>query len=57
MGNGCEAVFKLRCASGAVELRENYGFSQSAISRIEVRLAKHVKELCTQWERIHGFQK
>lgn len=28
IGNGCEAVFNLRCPKGPPELRENYGFSR-----------------------------
>ena len=35
IGRGCEAVFFLNCATGPVELRENYGFSRREVSHIE----------------------
>lgn len=54
MGNGCEAVFKLHCPQGPPELRENYGFSQTEVSRIQTALAKRVAHLCAEWGTIHG---
>jgi hypothetical protein len=49
-----EALFQLNCPKGPVSLRENYGFSSSEISRIEVALNQHVTELCAAWKEIHG---
>lgn len=54
MGNGCEAVFRLGCPHGPPELRENYGFSRSDASRIQVTLAKRLVQLCGEWSKIHG---
>lgn len=55
IGRGREAVFNLNCASGPVQLRENYGFTQAEISRIAKGLAKHLVTLCAAWERIHDI--
>lgn len=55
IGRGCEAVFKLNCATGPVRLRENYGFSRAEISRIAKRLAKHLMTMCKAWGRIHDI--
>jgi len=54
IGRGCEAVFGLNCPAGPIELRENYRFSRSEIARIIAALSPRVKELCAEWERIHG---
>jgi hypothetical protein len=54
IGNGCEAIFKLNCPDGLPELRENYGFSKSVLSRIGQALAGRLTELCQEWEKIHG---
>lgn len=54
IGNGCEAVFKLNCPAGPVELRENHGFTRFQITRIQERLLKNIKQLCIAWETIHG---
>lgn len=54
VGRGREAVFKLNCPSGPVEVRENYGFSRPAIQRIQTVLLKHATQLCQKWEMIHG---
>jgi len=35
IGGGCEGVFKLNCANGLPELRENYGFSSGDVTRIK----------------------
>jgi hypothetical protein len=51
---GREAVFKLNCPSGPVEVRENYGFARYAMRRIETVLLKHLAQLCRKWEMIHG---
>ncbi len=54
MGRGCEAVFKLHCPAGPVELRENYQFSRREIARLATRLTQDVGQLCRAWEEIHG---
>jgi hypothetical protein len=54
IGNGCEAVFNLNCPNGPPELRENYGFSQAEVSRIQTALGKRVAHLCAKWSKIHG---
>lgn len=53
IGRGDEAVFNLNCPAGPVELRENYGFPQREITKIETVLGKHVEQLCRAWEEIH----
>jgi hypothetical protein len=54
IGQGCEAVFDLRCPNGPPELRENYRFGLRELSRIEAALSANVAALCGEWERIHG---
>jgi hypothetical protein len=54
IGPDAEAVFKLNCPTGPVELRENYGFSTGELTRIRKILTEHVEELCREWEKIHG---
>ncbi|TXF97515.1 DUF4160 domain-containing protein [Massilia arenae] len=53
IGNGCEAVFRLNCPHGPPDLRENHGFTRSALSKILAQLAKNLTVLCTQWKAIH----
>ena len=53
IGSGREAVFKLNCWTGPVELRENYGFSRREITPIQAVLTVHLEELCRAWEEIH----
>lgn len=53
-GNGCEAVFNLRCQSSSPELRENYGFSQKELGKIAGELAANLTMLCAQWRQLHG---
>lgn len=53
-GNGCEAVFNLRCPDGPPELRENYGFSQKDVGKIGDALVANMVTLCTAWRQIHG---
>ncbi len=55
IGNGCEAVCNLNCPAGPLRLRENYGFSRAAVSRIQKVLANHLQALCRRWEEIHGI--
>jgi hypothetical protein len=54
IGRGCEVVFNLDCPAGAVELRENYGFSRRELRHIENMLTHHMAELSAAWESIHG---
>ena len=54
LGGGEEAVFNLNCPAGPVSLRENYGFSRSAIANIRRSLDEAVPMLCEEWRRIHG---
>ncbi len=39
IGDGCEAVFRLNCPTGAPQLRENYGFAAGKLSKIKAALA------------------
>ena len=55
IGKGYEAVFKLNCPQGPPELRENYGFPASELSRIETALEEKTAFLCAEWRRIHGL--
>jgi hypothetical protein len=49
-----QAVFKLNCPNGPVELRENFGFSWREVSRLARLLQPHVVALCAAWRTIHG---
>jgi uncharacterized protein DUF4160 len=55
IGGGCEAVFRLNCPAGPVELRENYSFAPREIARIAAELLRQMEKLCAEWERIHGL--
>jgi hypothetical protein len=54
IGKGCEAVFNLNCPEESPELRENYGFSQAEVSRIQTALGSRLAHLCAEWSKIHG---
>ena len=54
IGRGHEAVFKLNCPEGPVEVRENYGFARREIADIESALTNHLTALCAARESIHG---
>jgi hypothetical protein len=54
IGRGCEAVYILKCAQGAVVLRENYGFARNDLASIQVELQRNLNALCGAWEKIHG---
>jgi len=56
MGHGHEAVFTLNTPEGVVALRENYGFSQRDLVRIQSELAENRLALVCAWERIHGIE-
>jgi Domain of unknown function (DUF4160) len=49
-----QAVFNLNCPLGAVELRENYGFSWPEVKHLARSLQPHVQALCAAWRVIHG---
>jgi hypothetical protein len=55
IGKGFEAVFKLNCPQGPPELRENYGFPASELSKIETALEEKTAPLCAEWRSIHGL--
>lgn len=55
IGRGSEAVFKLNCEDGPVELRENYGFRRPEIAKIIGVLAGRLGNLCRAWKEIHGI--
>jgi hypothetical protein len=55
VSSSCQAVFRLGCPNGPVELRENYGFRSGEISEMKAELSQHLGELCQAWEEIHGF--
>jgi uncharacterized protein DUF4160 len=54
IGPDAEALFFLSCPTGAIRLRENYGFPLSRLNRIEKVLKKNQEALCRAWENIHG---
>jgi len=54
IGKGCEAVYNLNCPEEPPELRENYGFSQAEVSRIQTALGKRLAHMCAEWSKIHG---
>lgn len=55
IGSECEAVFRLNCPDGPVELREDYGATRSQIKGFERKLMKNLSQLCGAWEKIHGI--
>lgn len=54
IGAGGEAVFVLNCPDGPPELRESWGFSRAAATRIESDLAGTCRTLRPRWSEIHG---
>lgn len=55
VGRGREAVFNLRCPTGPVAIRENYGFSKREARKIQDFLTENLMQLCGAWEEIHGI--
>ena len=55
IGMGHEAVDELKCPTGPVELRENYGFTRRELVRIAEILNSNLVPLCGAWESIHGL--
>lgn len=54
IGEGCVAVFNLRCPSGPPILRENHGFARPRLGRIKRQLHAELVSLCREWREIHG---
>jgi hypothetical protein len=54
IGKECEAVFRLWCAEGRVELRENYRFKKRELIKMAHALESRVAHLCAAWGKIHG---
>lgn len=44
----------LNCPDGPPELRESYGFTRGAVTRIESDFVRHLPELCRRWREVHG---
>jgi hypothetical protein len=55
IGSDDEAVFRLGCPDGPVELRENYGFRRGQVSLIVAAPTERLADLCKAWEEIHGI--
>jgi hypothetical protein len=53
IGKGHEAVFRLHGPEGAPELRENYGFPASELTKIKAALTERRAHLCAKWSEIH----
>lgn len=54
MGAGGEAIFRLNCPDGPLDLRESFGFKLPDVNRIAVALTTAVPALCEEWSNIHG---
>jgi len=50
-----EAVFRLQCPRGPVQLREVYGLNRQLVSRIGQELDERHWALCLNWRNIHGY--
>lgn len=55
IGNGHEAVFNLHCPHGPPQLRENYGFSRTQLTRVSNELDVKLLIFCDEWKRIHDY--
>lgn len=53
-GKEKEAVFYLNCPTGSVKLRDNWGFNQRELSRIQDELESELSLACAKWREIHG---
>lgn len=53
IGAGHEAVFRLNCPRGPLELRENHGFGRAELSRIDQALTDVLDALCASWREWH----
>ena len=56
IGNECEAVFRLNCPDGPVELWEDYGATRSQIKGFERELMKNLSQLCGAWEKFMALR-
>ena len=54
IGQQREAVFRLNCPGGPVQLRENYRFPAAEITVVRAELDQALARLCSEWELIHG---
>jgi hypothetical protein len=54
IGGGRQAVFKLNCPGGPVELFQNYGIPKKQLARIRTELGKQLDLVCDTWRSIHG---
>jgi hypothetical protein len=53
IGSDCEAVFRLHCPEGPVELRESYRFAPRRLRPLAERLSAYLSSLCDEWARLH----
>jgi len=61
IGNGCEAVFRLNCPAGPVQMRENYSFAAHETAGIAAEFAASVGEIMQRmgagpWHRMMNSQ-
>ena len=54
-GWAMKRYYELKCPTGPVELRENYGFTRRELVRIAEILNGNLVPLCGAWESIHGL--
>ena len=54
IGDGKEVVFDLNCPKGPPVVRVNYGFSRREVGRIGTIREDALRDLCGDWEKIHG---
>jgi hypothetical protein len=54
IGDGKEVAIDLNCLSGPPVERENYGFSRREMGSIKGWLTDALRQVCLEWERIHG---
>jgi len=57
LGNGNEAVFNLSLISNELELRENNGFSNKDLKKINDALLERIDFIREKWSEIHGANK
>ena len=57
LGNGNEAIFNLSLVSNELELRENNGFSNRDLKKINDALLEKIDFIREKWSEIHGTNK
>jgi hypothetical protein len=57
LGNGNEAIFNLSLVSNELELRENNGFSNRELKKINDALLEKIDFIREKWSEIHGTNK